>query len=557
MMLAVSCASNQKNSGAVTPTLVRNITAEFYKFQRHNTSFTVNNTSTGQGTWEWKVLDLSSPGITATSSFRSPTFSLPTGHYLIYGECQGLNPNPVARVFWDKRIRVLPVMFEEGDADRVLDLDNGNNIFDATTWGDGERIYVKAATTVGRLRINNFTSATTSHLLFDSPMTFNSFVGSHGIYLVNCQNVIIDAVGLTDEYYITLDGMGQSTSHGIGLNLVSDIRCRNVEIYGVDIQVDEVGASGVRVLGDESATYNRVDTTPLEGLKFAHIKGRSGAEFFYLMYTDDTDTGDGGPPKADAPDVWDIDVETCVRNPFQWANCINGRAHDIRIQAAATSGEPSHNSYISWNAGNVNCKLFNVTGRGGMHGMSIAFGETGTLPMIWNCIFEVETLPSQSAWNFIQTDAGSTTDIGLMNITNLCNTGDEIVYRFDASGGNTRDIDRFTLINIVSLKGASANLFTKDGTNAETNWDRTSGNLTYIPADWTDAILGVDGLPSAVASPVIAGGVSMTTRYTYADFLGEYDDLDIEYDIEGYIKGLDSEFNSGAGSGIVLKLAEL
>lgn len=556
-MIAAASSSFTRNSGAVTPTLVRNIEATFYKFQRHNEMFVVNNTSTGQGTWSWKVLNLETPGITATSSFRSPQFTLPVGHYLIYGECQGLNPNPVARVFWDKRIRVLPAMFEEGDADRVLDLDNGNNIYDASSWADGERIYVKAATTVGRLRIDDFTSATTAHILIDTPMTFNSFVGSHGIYLVNCQNVIIDAVGTTDEYYITLDGIGESTSHGICLNLTSDIRCRNVEIYGVNIQVDEVGASGVRILGDESATYNRVDTTPLEGLKFAHIKGRSGAEFFYLMYTNDTDGGNGGPPKADAPDVWDIDVETCVRNPFQWSNCINGRAHDIRVQAAATSGEPSHNSYVSWNAGNVNCKLFNFTGRGGMHGISVAFGETGTLPMIWNCIFEVETLPGQSTWNFIQTDAGATTDLGIMNVTNICNTGDEIVYRLDASGGNTRDIDRFTLINILSLKGTSANFFTKDGTNPEDNWDRTSGNLSYAPASWATADLDADGYPASVSSPAIDGGVSMTTRYDYADFLGEYDALQFEFDIDGYCKGLDSEFNSGAGAGIPLKLSAL
>lgn len=555
-MISAAASTTNRNTGSQPDTLIRSLDGTWYKFQRHNVPFAITNTSVGNGTWDWKILNLSDNSIYTTSAQKHPEFTLPEGHYLVYLATQGLNPDPVARVFWHKRITVLPVMFEEGDADRVLDLDNGNNIFDASTWGDGERIYVKAATTVGRLRINNFTSATKAHLLFDSPMTFNSFIGSHGIYLVNCQNVLIDAVGLTDEYYITLDGMGESTSHGIGLNLVSDIRCRNIEIYGVDIQVDEVGASGVRVLGDESATYNRVDTTPLEGLKFSHIKGRSGAEFFYLMFTDDTDTGDGGPPKADAPDVWDIDVETCVRNPFQWANCINGRAHDIRVAAAATSGEPSHNSYVSWNAGNVNCKLFNFTGRGGMHGISMAFGETGTLPMIWNAIFEVETLPSQSAWTFIQTDAGATTDAGIMNITNLCNTGDEIVYRFDESGANTRVIDRFTLINILSLKGTSAAFFTADGSPSQTNWDRTSGNLSYIPADWTDADLDADGFPASVASPAIDGGVSMTSRYDYADFLGEFDALQLEFDLAGYCK-TDGEFNSGAGAGIPLKLASL
>jgi len=60
-----------------------------------------------------------------------------------------------------------------------------------------------------------------------------------------------------------------------------------------------------------------------------------------------------------------------------------------------------------------------------------------------------------------------------------------------------------------------------------------------------------------ITSPAINGGVSQLTRYNYDDILGEYDDLTFEFDISGYVKGLDSEFCVGADAGIPLKLAAL
>lgn len=398
-MIAAAASTMTRNSSGVTPSLIRNLQASFYKFQRHNVPFTITNTTTGTGTWDWKILDLGdsivAPSIYATSTLKNPEFTLPEGNYLVYLSSQGLNPDPVARVFWDKKITVLPVMFESGDADVILDLDDGNNIIDASGWGDDIKVYCNQLdATVGRIRINDYTG-TGAHILVDEPMTIDTFSGSSGLYFVNCQNILWDAVGLTDQYYVTLDGIGVNTSHGIVLNTTTDVRCAFIEIYGIDIQVTQSGASGVRVLADESATYNRNDA-PLDGLKFAHIKGQAGHEFIYLNVSTDTDGGFGGPRKFINPWIWDIDVESSGRDAIQWGNCINGVAHDIRIAECATLGEPSHDSYLVFNPGLENCKMFNVIGRGGVHGISLNFGDTGTLPMIWNVIVELETLASQS-----------------------------------------------------------------------------------------------------------------------------------------------------------------
>lgn len=565
MMLAASVSSvTRGSSGTPADTLVRSLSATFYKFQRHNIPFTITNTSVGTGTWDWRILDLGDNSIYTTSSQQHPEFTLPVGNYLVYLSTQGLNPDPVARVFWDKRITVLPVLFTEGEADRVLSLDDGNNIFDASSWADGERIFLKKIdATVGRIRIDNYTSATRAHLLIDpsSEMEVNTFAGSSGLYLVNCQNILIDAVSGTgggDEYNLFLNGFGENTSHGIVINTTSDIRCEGIEIYGVKIDVDQSGATAVRLLADESATYNRSDP-PLVKFRFAHIwVVNAGHEGIYANVSTETDGGFGGPRQFEDLQAWDWIVDNSGRDPIQLGNCINSIIHDWIINGAAGLAEPSHNSYIVDNPGNHNPKIFNIRAKGGLHGISMAFGTTGVNPMLWNIVMEVETLASQSAWNFIQTDAGATTDAAIMNVTIVANTGDEIVYRFDESGANTREIDDFTLINCTTIKGTSANFFTADGSPDQTNWDRTSGNLTYIPATASTALLdGTTHLPSDVDSPSVDGGVSRVTRRNAADLLASYDALEFaDFDIDGYIS-TDGEFWSGAGSGIELKLAEL
>jgi len=128
--------------------------------------------------------------------------------------------------------------------------------------------------TAGRLRINNGTFTDRVHLLFDpnNRIEFNSFVGSHAIYLVNCQNLLLDGCGNPNEdYNIYCNGVGDNTSHGVNYNLTTDIRCQFIELCGVEINVPQSGASGIRVLGDESATYNRTNTL-CDGLIFHKIK---------------------------------------------------------------------------------------------------------------------------------------------------------------------------------------------------------------------------------------------------------------------------------------------
>lgn len=558
----VGAISSGKQSGSATETLIRSLDAEFDKYQRHNVPFAINNTSNGTGNFTWKILNWTTKAEVQTKNEFEPIWTLPRGEYILHGTVQGLNPDPVARVFYHKRITVLPVKKTEGECDFTVNLDDGNNIIDASVWGDNITVFFKKIdATVGRIRINDYTGAG-AHIIIDpsSEMEVDAFGGSSALYLVNCQNLLIDAVdgpGDGDDYNLFLNGNGVNTSHGIVINTTTDVRCEGIEIYGVKIDVTQSGASGVRILADESATYNRNDP-PLVKFRFGHFwVVHAGHEAFYANVSTDTDTGDGGPRQFEDLQAWDWIVDNSGRDPMQEGNCIDCVFHDWVINGSGQLEEPSHNSYIVDNPGNQNIKIFNIRAKGGLHGISMAFGTTGVNPMIWNVIMEVETLPSQSAWNFIQTDAGATTDAAIMNVTTIANSGDEIVYRFDESGGNTREIDDFTLINCTTIKGTSANLFTADGSPDQTNWDIASGNLTYTPATAATALLdAVTHLPSTSLSPSINGGVAWTTRRTAAETLSDFGTLEFQFDINGYIVTTGS-YPSGAGSGMELILNDL
>jgi hypothetical protein len=557
-MSAVTTVAKKRN-GEIPITHIRSLDAEFFKYQREDVPFTIHNTSVGNALFTWTILNLETKSVVEVSHRRSPSFTLNAGYFVLHGESQGLNPDEVPRLFYHKQITVLPPIFTEGEADRVLSLDDGNNIFDASTWTDGERIFLKKIdAAVGRIRIDNYESSTRAHLLVDpsSEMEINEFDGSHAIYLVNCQNLLIDAVGTTDTYGLFLDGTGDNTSHAINLNLVSDIRCAGIEIYGVKIEVPQSGASAFRMLGDESATYNRT-LPPLENFKLGHFwVVEAGHEGLYSGFTDDTDGGFGGPRQFRYLWAWDWLVEDTGRDAIQPCNQIDFIIHDWIITGCATLGEGSHNSYISSNAGNQNGKIFNIRASGGIHGISHDFGFTGANPWYWNIVMEVSSAGSN--YNFIQVGNAPNTDFTIINTTVIVTSGDLIIWRFDSSSGQgTQDVDDFNLTNCTVIKGGTANFFTKDGTNPETNWDITSGNLQYTPGTAATALLdATTHLPSSVASPSVAGGILWSSRRTYDDFLGDYGSMEFMYDIDGWIES-DGDNWSGVGSGIPLKIEAL
>lgn len=545
-------------------TLIRSLDANFNMYQRVNTPFVVNNTSNGYGDFTWHVLDITDPdsaqwGIYETSTTRHPEFTLPRGEYLIYGEVQGLNPTKVARIFWHKKVTVLPVLKTELECDWVYSLTTGANTIDGSGWEDGDTVFFKkSGATVGRIRINNAPGA---HVIIDpsSEMEVNAFAGSSGLTLVNCQNLIIDAVGTTDAYGLYINGVGDNTAHGIVINTVSDIRCEGIEIYGVKIEVPQTGASGLRMLGDESADYN-ASLPPLTRFRFGRIWiVESGHEGEYLGVSVEGGGSFGGPRKFDDVRCWDFIVDESSRDAQQFGGVLRGMFHNWTINASGTLGESSHNSYIVHNEGNQNCKVFNIRCKGGVTGISMQFGATGANPMMWNIVMEVPTGGTFSSWNFIQVGNAPNTDITIMNLTFVALSGDEIVFRFDSTlGQGTQDIDDFTLINILAIKGATQNFFTKDGTNSEGNWDRDSGNQIFTPATAANALLDpVTHLPASVLSPAINGGVTWTFRRTLAEMLGKFGSLEIQYDVDGYVVGLDGQYPTGAGSGMELKLAAL
>jgi hypothetical protein len=547
--------------GTSIPTYIRTIDIDVDTIQRQGEPFVVNSTVVGTGNYLWRVFDLSTNNSIASSTDPTPIFTISTeGEYLIYLTVTGLNQ--VKRVFWKNKITVLPVTFTEGEADRVLTCGTGNNLFDGSTWGNGEKIFVKrSGATIGKLRFSNLNPSVRSHILIDpaNRMEARSFSGGHGLQFINCSNLLFDGCGNpAQDYNFYCNANGLSTSHAVSIGESNGVPCTNMHLCGIETNTPTSGASGFRYLADETPTYNR-NTTEIHNFKLHNWKvTNSGHEGVYVGFNSDTDTGDGGPPQFYNTRIYHGWIVDSGRDGLQPCNCVeNLLIHDIRIDSAATLGEPSHASYVSVNPGNSG-HIFNIKGLGGVQAISQQFGDTGGEMWIWNCVFECNNV-SGSSQTFIQVGDAPNTNLHYWNWTEWGLQDTKIGYRLDSTlTQGTQDIVVFHLINQVTKKGTSSNFLTVDGTNSQTQWVTNQGNLTYVIATQATADLDPDYQPLTSSSPVINGGVDISTYIPYSDFFGSFDSgtHELTYDIDGYVV-TGGDYFSGAYSGIELKLADL
>lgn len=493
--------------------------------------------------------------IAATKSTASGTFTLSEGKYHVLITVTGTN---TLMRFLPYSVTVLPALFTEGEADRVLTLGTGNNIYDASSWSDGENIFVKrSGATVGKLTITDLDNSggNRSHILIDpsNKMTINSFSGGHGILFDNCHGVLFDACGnSSEEYNVYVYDNGLSTAHAVAFGFTGQPPCDEIELCGVETETATYGASGFRWLADETATYNRPSTT-LTGQIIHNCKViEAGHEGVYFNYTNDNNGGNGGPPQSDGTLLYSFHVVDSGRDAIQPCNCQNMTICNILIEASATLGEPSHQDYLSINDG-CSGRVFNVKGKGGQKAVSHQLGSTGGELWLWNISLECNGVSGSTNW-YTQLENGSNVNMHYWNITLL---GDPLIaFRIDSTG--TRDVDYLDIFNVVVRKGSGSNFLTVDGANSTTNWDVSSGNLSYSAATINDALIDSQDYYNiwAATSPAKDGGADPELRIPYADRFGSFDSgsIEISFDIDGYVTSADE--HSGAFAGLLFDTGE-
>lgn len=544
-------------------TFIRSVDIAVNSIQRQGEPFTISSTVDGVGNYLWHVFNLSTITTAFTSTNRDPEFTLTDeGEYLIFLTVSGLNT--VKRVFWHKVITCLPTLFVEGDAGVfTITCGTGNTIVDCSAWPTNRlKVFVKrSGATIGKLRFENLNQPSRCHILIDpnNRMEARAFSGGHGLQFINCSKILFDGCGNPNQdYNFYCNANGLSTSHGVSIGQSNDIPCDEIHICGIETNTPTSGASGFRYLADETPNYNRV-TTQVNNNKLHRFKvTNSGHEGFYVGFNSDTNTGDGGPPQFYNFRIYDGWIVDSGRDGGQPCNCVSGLfIHSIRIDAAATLGEPSHASYISVNPGNSG-HIFNITGRSGVQALSQHFGETGGEMWIWNTLFVCNNI-SGSSQTFVQVGSAPNTNLHYWNWNEWGLQNTKIGYRVDSTlGQGPQDIVVFHLINQITRKGTSANFLTVDGTQSQALWVTNQGNLTYTSANEASADLDADYIPADASCPAITGGVNISAYIPYTDFFGSYDSgaIELTYDIDGYCV-TDGQYFSGPYSGIPQKLAVL
>lgn len=563
MIFFPGVAASSRGRGVTTLTNIRSVDISVNSIQRQNEPFTIGSTVSGVGSYFWRIFSLDTATTVATSTQTDPEFTLANeGEYLVFLTVTGLNE--VKRLFWNKKITVLPPTFAEGDSGvYTITCGTGNTIVDCSAWPTNRlKVFVKrSGATIGKLRFENLNQPTRCHILIDPSqrMEARSFSGGHGLQFINSSKILFDGCGNPNEdYNFYINANGLSTSHGVSIGESNGIPCDEIHLCGIETNTPTSGASGFRYLADETPSYNR-NTIQVNNNKLHRWKvTNSGHEGFYAGFNSDTDTGNGGPPQFYNFRVYDGWIVDSGRDGLQPCNCVQGLfMHDIRIDAASTLGEGSHASRISVNPGNSG-HIFNITGGTGMLGVSQQFGYTGGEMWIWNVLFECNNI-SGSTQTFIQVGNAPTTNLHYWNWNEWGLQNTKIGYRLDSTvAQGTQDIDVFHLINQITRKGTSANFLTVDGTNSQANWVTNQGNLTYTSVNEALADLNASYIPASALCPAITGGVNITEYIPYTDFFGSYDAgaIQLVYDLDGYCV-TDGEYFSGPYSGIPQKLAVL
>jgi hypothetical protein len=525
--------------------------------QRENQSFQVLSNCTGDGAHTYRVYNFKTGALVATSTAKNPTFSLGLGKYVIYLQVVGINT--LARLFFNKCIKVEKAVFTEAQADRVLTLGSGNNIYDCSTWGAGEKVFVKKSSTyAGKLELQNWNSAASeSHVLFD-PSTKIEIRGftNHGLNLVGTtNNIFFDACAhATEQYGLYINDNGGGTSHAIQ----AETPTSKLRFAGFEMRTLTYGASGLRLLGNESVTYNRANFTKYN-FEMRNCRIWAGHEAFYIGYTDDSNGGNGGPPQFDGVEIYNCIVEESGRDAIQPCNIkANGVIHDIVINACATLGESVHASYVSINPGNNGIKIFNIFGRNGRGTVSQQFGVTGGVPYVWNCSFAHKN-PSGSSQCFVQVGSAPDCDLNYWNWTIWTDQNDKDCFVIDSTDATQgpQNITIARIFNMTVRKGLGQSTIRVDGTQSQVGWV-TTGNYAYDSS--TEHSAFIDTFDDVFrqwdfASISRNGGVAVNPHIPYAQRFGSYNggaDL-YDYDIEGYV----TSGHSGAYSGILNTFAPL
>jgi hypothetical protein len=368
--------------------------------QREGVAFQVKNITKGNAQWKWEIYASENDSLVATSSEKSPTFSLPLGQYDLLATAVGKN---TLKRHFRRLITVLPPPFTEQQADEVIDLSlvKENSIIKDyhKDLRPGYKIMIKG-TYHGRFKIT----------------------GLHGtrqkpVHIINKGQVVINATNDDFPYamqwsgdiqYVLFDGKadpsipygfkitGHPTRAGQVFFIGGELN-KGLEMCGVHIvgrQGITPGAAGIQVQPTYTSICN-ADNWSFEYLRIHHCKiEEASSEGLYLGYFTD-DPRDNGFTAYRLGKVL-LYRDTIVNSSWdaiQIASADEFEIHDNYVDRASMAGKTPQSSFISWNGGNINGYCYRNTFKNAAHAASVWFGRRGKNAYIYSNLFVEGTYP--------------------------------------------------------------------------------------------------------------------------------------------------------------------
>jgi hypothetical protein len=452
--------------------------------QRDKIPFTIVNSTIGEATWEWKIVDSEDGEVIATSQEAQPTFSLPRGCYDVLVTAHG--SNQLTRHF-RRYFSVLPKVFPSRKADEVIDLSTYTGPTIIKNYGNkkrpGYRIIIKGKFD-GRIKITGLrgTKKNPVHIINEGLVEITA-ANDNAPYAIQWSD---------DNQYILFDGKADpQVEYGF---VIRGHAKKSGQIFFIGGKFNKgFEMCGVNLIGNQGVTYGaaaiqlqtayseecNADNWNFEYMRVHNCKiEKSSSEGMYIGYFTDEERDTGYKPfRCGQVLVYRDSIINSGWDAVQIASADEFEMHDNYIDGASLSGKRSHSSFLSWNSGNAKGWCYRNTMKNSAHAASIFFGKSGKEAYIYSNLLIEGTYPStiNSPAFFFSKLYNANEDVGLFIFHNTIITsriGVKVDYK------NTRPDKSIKLLY-------ASNAIIQNKINLKTYPDIALGRNLADSANWT------------------------------------------------------------------------
>jgi len=330
--------------------------------------------------YSWTVTKSITGTVFGTSTSATPSFDL--NDYGFYNVTHSAwNGSDSIHAFYEHAFYVFPPRFDEGEADLVIDLSDGTEVYFYTASSfagsdpAGKKVYIKGNDSNGIIQFHNL-QADEGNPLYIQKSNDNTEVN------LTCRSGNPHALWFSSDNstngcrYIIVNGYNADGTHGLNINgnnastqvAFTDGKFTHIQYFGIDFShFTNQDAACVAYIPTVGASNNITNWYADSLYMYDCNITNAGEEGIYVRYNNQTAQSGNVPPSGRGDVYAFINVDGCGRDAFQFGGALNFSLHDCTAQDWGLQHEGSHESAVSHNAGSYGHVYNNIFVGGEMY----------------------------------------------------------------------------------------------------------------------------------------------------------------------------------------------